>query len=395
MADTPLERYKKDVQEQEQKTKPGEIRTLNEFQNSFLKALENIGEPQKPVKYFKPLKEAFKDPKEAQDTSILRFGLFLDPQLRFNVQSSINKKMKEEGKQPVDIMRMLESKDEKDYISGWDEIRKGVEGGSYNLGVSLGTILFGGTDLAANTDFLTKFEDFMKDREPSRPETWRGDLVSLLTQFGVPGGLIQKVIGRTKTAGKIKKSIEGIKGAKKRKVATIAQRAIEGATVVAATDFLASEPGRQSFFFQPEDTSGLTGKKKAAAEFRNKIKYGQEGAIIGFGFPLIGKGMQLGYKYGLSPFVKTTASLGAKGINNAVFRPISYIASRDAVAPVVSNTAKLIRNATDFTLTKAIAPAIVSTFSGKLVRQLPPFEKWRLKDIASPLREERESSKRH
>jgi len=99
--------------------------------------------------------------------------------------------------------------------------------------------------------------------------------------------------------------------------------------------------------------------------------------------------MQLGYKYGLSPFVKTTASLGAKGINNAVFRPISYIASRDAVAPVVSNTAKLIRNATDFTLTKAIAPAIVSTFSGKLVRQLPPFEKWRLKDIASPLREER------
>ena len=389
MADTPLERYKKDVQEQEQETKPGEIRTLNEFQNSFLKALENIGEPQKPVKYFKPLKEAFKDPKEAQDTSILRFGLFLDPQLRFNVQSSINKKMKEEGKQPVDIMRMLESKDEKDYISGWDEIRKGVEGGSYNLGVSLGTILFGGTDLAANTDFLTKFEDFMKDREPSRPETWRGDLVSLLTQFGVPGGLIQKVIGRTKTAGKIKKSIEGIKGAKKRKVATIAQRAIEGATVVAATDFLASEPGRQSFFFQPEDTSGLTGKKKAAAEFRNKIKYGQEGAIVGFGFPLIGKGMQLGYKYGLSPFVKTTASLGAKGINNAVFRPISYIASRDAVAPVVSNTAKLIRNATDFTLTKAIAPAIVSTFSGKLVRQLPPFEKWRLKDIASPLREER------
>ena len=87
MADTALERYKKDVQQQEQaeKTKPGEIRTLNEFQSSFLKALENIGEPQKPVKYFKPLKEAFKDPKEAQDTSILRFGLFLDPKLRLNV----------------------------------------------------------------------------------------------------------------------------------------------------------------------------------------------------------------------------------------------------------------------------------------------------------------------
>jgi hypothetical protein len=131
MADTALERYNKDVKQQEkvEKTKPGEIRTLNEFQSSFLKALENIGEPQKPVKYFKPLKEAFKDSKKAQDTSILRFGLFLDPKLRLNVQSSLNKKMKEEGKQPIDIMQMLESKDEKDYISGWDEIRKGVEGG--------------------------------------------------------------------------------------------------------------------------------------------------------------------------------------------------------------------------------------------------------------------------
>jgi hypothetical protein len=391
MADTALERYNKDVQQQEkvEKTKPGEIRTLNEFQSSFLKALENIGEPQKPVKYFKPLKEAFKDSKKAQDTSILRFGLFLDPKLRLNVQSSLNKKMKEEGKQPIDIMQMLESKDEKDYISGWDEIRKGIEGGSYDLGVSLGTILFGGTDLIRNTNFLTNFEDSMKDKEPSRPETWRGDLVSLMTQFGVPGGIIQKVVNRTKTAGKIKKVIEGIKGSKTRKVATIAQRAIEGATIVGATDFLASEPGRRSMFFEPEDTAGLTGKEKAAAEFRNKIKYGQEGALVGFGFPLIGKGIQLGYKYGLAPFVKTTASLGAKGINNAVFRPISYIASRETVAPVVAGTAKVIRNATDFTLTKAIAPAIVSTFSGKLVRQLPPFEQWRLKDIASPIREER------
>jgi hypothetical protein len=389
MADTALERYKKDTQQEVEQTKPGEIRTLNEFQAAFLKSLENVGEPKKPVEYLTPFKEVFKDPKEAKDTSILRFGLFLDPILRFNVQSSLNKKMKEEGKPNVDIMQMLESKDEKDYISGWDEIRKGVEGGSYNLGVSLGTILFGGTDLIANTDFLTKFEDFMKDKEPSRPETWRGDLTSLLVQFGVPGGLIQKVINRTKTAGKIKKAIEGIKGSKTRKVATIAQRAIEGATVVGATDFLASEPGRKSLFFEPESTSGLTGRKRAAAEFRNKIKYGQEGAIVGFGFPLIGKGMQLGYKYGLAPFVKTTASLGAKGINNAVFRPISYIASRDSVAPVVAGTAKLIRNATNFTLTKAIAPAIVSTFSGKVVRQLPPFEQWRLKDIASPLREER------
>lgn len=64
---------------------------------------------------------------------------------------------------------------------------------------------------------------------------------------------------------------------------------LEGLTVVGATDFLASEPDRQSFYFQPESTKGLKGRERAAAEFRNKIKYGQEGVLIGAGFPLVGK----------------------------------------------------------------------------------------------------------
>ena len=51
----------------------------------------------------------------------------------------------------------------------------------------------------------------MKDKEPERPDTWRGDLVGLMTQFAVPGGIIQKVLTRTKTLGQIKKLIKGIK----------------------------------------------------------------------------------------------------------------------------------------------------------------------------------------
>ena len=62
---------------------------------------------------------------------------------------------------------------------------------------------------------------------------------------------------------------------------------------MAVTDFLASEPGRESFFVDAEDTKGLTGRKKAAAEFRNRIKYGAEGTLIGGGFPLVGKFTQL------------------------------------------------------------------------------------------------------
>ena len=380
MAETAIERYKKDQQDQEQskKTPPGQVRELNQVQESFLSALENITEPTPPVKYLKPL-----NPFQKEDKSLARFILSGSPNLKILLDKTMSKKYNK----PVDSMQLLQDGEEKDYISILDEIRKGVDSGGYDLTAGVGTTLFSGLDYAFDTDFLTKFDEMMKDKEPERPETWRGDLVGLMTQFAIPGGIIQKVLGRTKTVGKIKKVIEGIQGGKKRKISKIAYRMLEGATVVGATDFLASEPGRKSFFFEPESTKGLRGKEKAAAEFRNKIKYGQEGALIGGGFPLVGKGIQLGYKFGLAPFVKTTAKLGAKGVNTAVFRPISYLGSREAVKPVVAGSAKLVRNATDFVLTKAIAPTLVSTFSGKIVRQLPKFEDWRLYSVTNPNRE--------
>ena len=382
MADTALQRFKTDQaleQERKNKTKQGEIRDLDEFQSTFLKAIENISEPKKPVRYIKPL-NPFSD-----DKSMARFVVEGSPNLRLFLNKVLSDK---EGK-PVDVMERLKDKKEKDYISILDEIRKGVATGGFDLEYGLKDTLFTGLDYFFETEFLDGFDKMMKDKKPEEPETWRGDLVALMTQFAVPGGIIQKVIRRTKTAAQIKKVIEGIKGTKAKKISKIAARAAEGMTVIGSTDFLVSEPGRQSAFFEPEDTKGLKGKEKAAARFRNKIKYGQEGLIIGGGFPLVGKGLQLGYKYGLAPFVKTTASLGAKGINTAVFRPISYLGSREVVAPVVKRTAKGIRTATDFTLTRLLAPSIVSAFSGKIVKQLPPFEQWRLRSLESPIKEER------
>ena len=49
---------------------------------------------------------------------------------------------------------------------------------------------------------------------------------------------------------------------KKRATANLAVNILEGATVIGATDFIASEPGRESIFFEPESTEGLTGRKK-------------------------------------------------------------------------------------------------------------------------------------
>ena len=116
--ETAIERQRKRPYKKPE-TEPGNIRNLDEFQQTFLSALESIGEPKKPVKYIRPVIESFKG-KDAKDTSLLRLGLFLTPKLR--TAASLT-----EGE---DIIKKLERMEgEKDYISGYDEIRKGVDTG--------------------------------------------------------------------------------------------------------------------------------------------------------------------------------------------------------------------------------------------------------------------------
>ena len=45
----------------------------------------------------------------------------------------------------------------------------------------------------------------------------------------------------------MKKAADAVKGGKLRKTSQVASRIVEGATIVGATDFLASNPGRASF----------------------------------------------------------------------------------------------------------------------------------------------------
>ena len=93
-------------------TEPGNVRNLDEFQQTFLSALESIGEPKKPVKYIRPIIEAFKGD-ATKDTSLARLALSLSPQMRTTGSLVAGE----------DIVKKLERMEgEKDYISGWDEI---------------------------------------------------------------------------------------------------------------------------------------------------------------------------------------------------------------------------------------------------------------------------------
>ena len=154
----------------EREKRPKQKEELNKFQLSFLKAIESLEDPPKPTKWVKPLKEMFKPIEEQKDFSAARLAFTLNPRLRAHINWNLSKK---EGKY-TDIVQMLKSKDEKDYVSGLDEIRTGVESGAHNVGTSVGTLLFAGTDLVANTEFLSKFEELMKKTRPEQPETWRG-----------------------------------------------------------------------------------------------------------------------------------------------------------------------------------------------------------------------------
>ena len=78
----------------------------------------------------------------------------------------------------------------------------------------------------------------MEENEPTRPETWRGEVTSILTQFGVPGVTIAKIAGRIPAVVKMKKAADAVKGGKARKVVSSNQEWQKVRTIVGAYRFL-------------------------------------------------------------------------------------------------------------------------------------------------------------
>ena len=78
------------------------------------------------------------------------------------------------------------------------------------------------------TDFTTALEKKLTDGsiKPDEPETWRGVLTELGTQFAVPGTYITKLLARSNALAPIYKLL---KINKANKVSKIARRSIEGA----------------------------------------------------------------------------------------------------------------------------------------------------------------------
>ena len=190
-------------------------------------------------------------------------------------------------------------------------------------------------DYLADTNLISAIDNIFEKITPET-ETALGDITSVLTQFGVPAAGAVKIaqgIKVLKGASKMTKlsSIPSIGG----KTAELAKRTGFYGSIGGITDFVVSDPEENKTISQTlgyaEDYEGdeLKGSEKAAEAFKQKIKFGAEGALLGGGLtaalPVAGT---LGFKYGIKPAGQAIGFVGGnalRGLNYAVVNPMSKI----------------------------------------------------------------------
>ena len=140
-----------------------------------------------------------------------------------------------------------------------------------------------------------------------------------------------------------------------------------------------------------EDVEELSGKERVAANFRNRLRYGAEGAMIGGLFPLVGPALGV---LGKNVLLKPALFAGKYGVvyplNYLAIKPATYLASRDPV--VLPGIARGVGAFAGFLGKDVLArlaataatggKAFVPSLKGNL-GQLPDFQQWRMFDIAS------------
>jgi len=272
---------------------------------------------------------------------------------------------------------------EKDYIDFFEDMEKSIYGAAQNIGYSIGDLLTTGTDLAFDTNLTEKLDKIYEENKIEDPETLLGTVNKVLVEYGAPGGAVFKVMNRAKKLFKAKK----IKDANKiaavtgtgTKIVNTAKRVGYMSTAFAATDFITSgarSKTQDPMLLNPESEEGLEGRALALARFKNKLRFGAEGALIGGSFALMGGPLAriatVGAKYGLMK----PAGYALTGVDTLVVRPATYILAN---IPGSATAGKFFRNASSYVIDKSLATAI----TGNPTKQLPAFDKWRMFSVES------------
>jgi len=263
---------------------------------------------------------------------------------------------------------------EKDYIEGFEEIERSLYGGVQDLGYSISSLVTEGIDAAFDTDYLQAIDKAYEENKIKDPETLVGEFAKVGVQYGIPGGAVFKIGNRIRGIAKAKGATKAL--TKAQKATQIAKRAGYMAGAFAATDFIAAKPKTPTLFIEQESEEGKSGRDLAVTRFKNRLRFGAEGALIGGGFSLMGRPLAVGLKYGLFKPGAYVAGMGLKAADAAVVTPLSFILSR---TPGVPTGIRKLRDVSAFTAEKLLNPIVSRNLK---FEQLPKFDNWRLFSVA-------------
>ena len=269
--------------------------------------------------------------------------------------------------------------EEKDYIDFFEDVEKGLYGIAENTAYSVGDLATTGIDAVAGTDLNEKITEAFEENKLDDPETLIGKATELIGTYTIGGGVAFKILNRVKKLATLRKGKALAAATVGKKVSDIAGKAGYMAGVFGATDFLVNEPDKRALFTKLEETEGLSGRERAAANFRNRLKFAAEGTLIGGGFSLLGKPLALGFKYGIFKPGAKVAGIGLKTVDKLVVQPASYLLSKDKV--VIPTISKKLQQGSAYTLEQVVSPLLIGKLPFKT--RLPKFEKWRMFSVNS------------
>ena len=233
------------------------------------------------------------------------------------------------------------------------EVQAAVVGAGGRIAGGIAEVLTTGVDYAFDTDYTKKLDEISDEflNDHGNPKTLTGDIVRIGLQYGIPSTATLKLVNKIPKLANIGKSyklfragLSKIKNKFLRRSAklgtSIFRRSGQGGLALGMADALVAERGRPAMAVNKVSEEGKTGKDLAAARFTNKLRFGLEGGIIGAGFPLVGKALPVGCRYGIyGPLVGgfgkpgtvvnklTPVKIGAKVINATVVNPAARILS--------------------------------------------------------------------
>ena len=203
-------------------------------------------------------------------------------------------------------------------------------------------------DYIGNTNLLKGIDQIFSEGFLKSPETKTslGEITSVITQFGVPGGAALKIAGgisklknlstMTKLSSLPSASAKGME---------LAKRAGYFGAIGGASDIVAStsEQGTLSDILgitEQKDVSELEGSERASETLKTKLKFGAEGSVVGGAIPLLPTALTLGAKYGIIKPIQYSAPVAGK-----LIRAIDYPVSKAISAVVGKNETSLLRQA--------------------------------------------------